>query len=41
MLTQICKSLDWDKCVNRRGNEQKKVDDNEEDTIVDFTRPNL
>ena len=41
LLTQICKSLDWDKCVNRRGNEQKKVDDNEEDTIVDFTRPNL
>lgn len=27
LLTQICKSLDWDKCINRRGNVEKKQQD--------------
>lgn len=44
LLSQICKSLDWDKCINRRGNVEKKEEDlpsTAAKATVDFTMPNL
>jgi len=41
-LTQICKTLDWDKCVNRKGNYAKREvaeADSSKQEIVDFTKP--
>lgn len=41
-LTQICKTQDWDKCVNRKGNHEKKEQEeatSSKQEIVDFTQP--
>ena len=38
LLTLICKQLDWDNCINRRGNvEKRKSSEDKEKTVVDFT----
>ena len=41
LLTQICKSLNWDKCINRKGNVEKRQSDadkkSSEKSVVDFT----
>ena len=41
LLTQICKSLNWDKCINRKGNVEKRQTDadkkSSEKSVVDFT----
>ena len=42
LLTLVCKSLDWDKCVNRRGNVEKKEVDapsTAEKATVNFMLP--
>ena len=40
LLTLICKQLDWDKCINRRGNvERRKTENDKEKSVVDFTMP--
>ena len=44
MLLTICKNLDWDTCINKRGNVEKKIVDvasTEPAATVDFTQPNL
>lgn len=41
LLTLICKSLDWDQCINRKGNNAKREENKDkEKTVVDFTMPN-
>ena len=44
LLLTICKNLDWDACINKRGNVEKKIVDvasTEEKATVDFTQPNM
>ena len=42
LITQMCKSLNWDTCINRRGNVEKKETEasTTEKATVDFTMPN-
>ena len=44
LLTQMCKSIDWDACINRRGNVEKKeaadAPSTAEKATVDFMMPN-
>ena len=39
LLNQVCKSLDWDKCINRKGDVAKRETAGQENTVVDFTKP--
>ena len=43
LLTQMCKSINWDTCINRRGNNEKEKEAAIENpsATVDFTMPKL